>query len=98
MRFWTRELAGWLLIGLGLYTFLTCYRLLTQHYILEGGSLTVIGVFLFRGGLHLLKVAVAARVCMESVMSEPPRDLARRGPRPLSVRTTGRSEPVSRPS
>ena len=66
MRFWTRELAGWLLVGLGLYTFYLCYRLLLAMHIIEGGSLTVIAVFIFRGGLHLLKVAMAARVCLQT--------------------------------
>jgi hypothetical protein len=68
MRFWLREVAGWVLIVLGLYVFARCYMLLTdgQHYILEAGTLTVIGIFLFRGGIHLLKIAVAAEVCLEA--------------------------------
>jgi hypothetical protein len=68
MRFWTREVAGWLLIVLGLYLFYRCYTLITgpSHYIIEGGMLTVVGVFLFRGGIHLLKVAVAADICLTS--------------------------------
>jgi hypothetical protein len=69
MLFWIiRELAGWLLVGLGLFTFLICYALLTQPAprILEAGPLTVIGIFIFRGGIHLLKVAVAARICLQA--------------------------------
>jgi hypothetical protein len=68
MRFWTREVAGWVLLGLGLYVFYRSYSVLmdrTDHQI-EGGILTIIGIFLFRGGIHLLKIAVAARVCMEA--------------------------------
>jgi hypothetical protein len=68
MRFWTRELAGWLLLGLSLYVFYRSYAFLTDenHHVLEGGTLTVIGLFLFRGGIQLLRVAVAAQVCAEA--------------------------------
>ena len=71
MRFWIRELAGWLLVGLGLYLFLVCLSILLDPgprgpMILEAGPITLIGVIVFRGGIHLLKVAVAARVCMEA--------------------------------
>lgn len=63
MRFWLREIAGWLLVGLGLAVFYVCFVLLVNHYVLEGGPLSLVGIVLFRGGIHLLKVAVAARVC-----------------------------------
>ena len=71
MRFWTRELAGWVLVGLGLFIFWKCYVLLMDHYFLQSGSLTVIGLIVFRGGIHLLKVAVAARVCLEGRDDRP---------------------------
>jgi hypothetical protein len=66
MRFWAREVAGWALLALGLYIFYACFDFLLKGRVIEAGSLTVIGVFVFRGGIHLLKVAVAARVCMEA--------------------------------
>jgi hypothetical protein len=66
MRFWLHEIAGWVIVGLGLITFYGCYDLLLSHYWVETGTLTIIGIFLFRGGIHLLKMAVAARVCMEA--------------------------------
>lgn len=67
MRFWTREIAGWLLVALGLFVFYICISLLlTTNKILEGGALTLIGVIVFRGGIHLLKVAVAAQVCLQA--------------------------------
>jgi len=72
MRFWFRELAGWLLVLLGLYVFLICMDILLNRVgprgpaplLLESGPLTLIGIIIFRGGIHLLKVAVAARVCL----------------------------------
>jgi hypothetical protein len=68
MRFWIRELAGWLLIALGLYVFFTCYVILVNQgpHLLEAGPLTVIGFIVFRGGIHLLKVATAARICLHA--------------------------------
>jgi hypothetical protein len=92
MRFWTREVAGWLLIILGLYLFYRCYTLITgpSHYIIEGGMLTVVGVFLFRGGIHLLKVAVAADICLTAEEQEQGKRAAGRQrdtSRPLMVRS-----------
>jgi hypothetical protein len=68
MRFWTREVAGWILLALGLYVFYRSYTLLINSHEsqIEGGILTIVGIFLFRGGIQLLKIAVAARVCLEA--------------------------------
>jgi hypothetical protein len=66
MMYWVRELAGWLLVGLGLVLFLLVYEFCERRQIFEGGILAVVGIFVFRGGIHLLKVAVAARVCQQA--------------------------------
>jgi hypothetical protein len=66
MRFWLREVIGWILVLLGLAVFYLCYELLMIHHLVEAGALTVIGFIIFRGGIHLLKVAVAAQVCKEA--------------------------------
>jgi hypothetical protein len=66
MRFWLREIGGWGLVILGLLVFYACYAMLRGGLIFETGAMTVIGVFVFRGGIHLLKIAVAARVCLEA--------------------------------
>jgi len=70
MRFWWRELAGWGLVLVGLAMFGVCYLLLLPDRnfprYFESAQLLVIGIFVFRGGIHLLKVAVAARICTEA--------------------------------
>jgi hypothetical protein len=68
MLFWIREIAGWALVVLGLYVFYIVFALLMQPAprILESGPLAFIGFIIFRGGIHLLKVAVAARICLHA--------------------------------
>jgi hypothetical protein len=90
MRFWMRELAGWLLVGLGLLVFYVCFALLVNHYVTEAGPLVLIGIFIFRGGIHLLKTAIAARVCMHATTH-----LAEREPGP--ERSRSRPGPAAAP-
>jgi hypothetical protein len=70
MRFWLREFAGWGLVGIGLAVFVIVYALFTNEHrtpmYVEGVTMAVIGVFIFRGGINLLKTAVAARVCEQA--------------------------------
>lgn len=98
MRLWTREVAGWVLLALALYLFYRSYALLTDenHYVLEGGTLTVIGIFLFRGGIQLLRIAVAAQVCREA-QERLERDRAKPGgfAAPSPSLTGRRSSPYS---
>lgn len=63
MRFayWSREVAGWLLILGGLWAFWTGYGMLTNRRIFEAAPMAFMGFIVFRGGVHLLKVAVAAQ-------------------------------------
>ena len=56
-----RELVGWLLVGLGLNVFRLSLNYLDQRQVIEGLIATVVGLLIFRGGLQLVKVAVAAR-------------------------------------
>ena len=82
MRFWIREILGWLLIIAGLYVFAICLAILLQPAprIFEAPILSVIGIVVFRGGIHLLKVAVAARVCMQTQtqVQKPPAEKAQK--------------------
>ena len=63
-RFWLREIAGWLMVALGLFGFYVCFVLVLYRQVLEAWPWTIVSVVLFRGGIHLLKVAVAARICL----------------------------------
>ena len=90
MRFWTRELAGWALLFLGLFLFYQVYRLAFGRTPapVEMGFLTIVGIFIFRGGIHLLKVAVAARVCLEAQDRLYPAEVAAaRAARPVTNRS-----------
>jgi hypothetical protein len=61
--FWLREIVGWALLGLGLAIFAYCYfGLIRDGRILLTGPVVLMGIFVFRAGVHLLKVAVAARL------------------------------------
>jgi hypothetical protein len=66
MRFWWRELAGWFLILLSLYLFFVCYDMLLAGQVISAPPLSIVGIIIFRGGIHLLKVAVAARICWQA--------------------------------
>jgi hypothetical protein len=96
MRFWFREIAGWALVGLGLCIFLVVYALCThepEHRYMEAMTMTVIGIFVFRGGINVLKTAVAARICQQAqdrlypAPLPPARPVA--GPRPATPQTPG---------
>src|SRR5262245_55634746 len=103
MTIWLREIAGWMLLALGLLIFYECYQVLVPAEppgkILEGAELALIGIIVFRGGIGLLKSALAARVCM------PPRGAGDRKPSetrsgiarlwPLRIATKGRQAQVT---
>lgn len=78
--FYVREVAGWVLMVLGLWLFYQSYSFLMNRMIVQSGPTVLMGIVVFRGGIHLLKVAVAARVCQQAPVD----------PRP----TAGRPQPV----
>lgn len=61
MGLFIRELIGWLLLALGLNVFRISFAYLNSRQVVEAAVAAVIGIFIFRGGLQLLKIAVAAR-------------------------------------
>jgi hypothetical protein len=77
--YWTREVAGWATILIGLWVFWATYEKLANKRLFEAAPLAFIGFIVFRGGVHLLKVAVAAQAARslpESLHPQP-----RRAPR-----------------
>ena len=79
MTFWLREVAGWLLIVLGLASFGEAYLFASAKRVFTAGPLVVIGFVLFRGGLHLIKVATAVRASQEAVPATAQRTVRRVG-------------------
>lgn len=66
MRYWWRELGGWLLIGAGMLFFFVAYQFCDRRRLLEAWPIALMGIVIFWGGIHLLKVAVAARICQQA--------------------------------
>jgi len=84
MSYWAREIAGWLLILLGLYAFYEMYDFLLRKRIFEAMPLAFVGFVIFRGGIHLLKVAVAAQAARNAQASgSPPAKRAKVAARPV---------------
>jgi predicted branched-subunit amino acid permease len=65
MSYWWRELSGWLLIGLSMLGFVVVYEMGMEHYLAEMWVIAVISLVVFWGGIQLLKVAIAARICQQ---------------------------------
>lgn len=74
-----RETAGWLLVVIGLAVFLFSGVLLYDGLILTAPPIALIGFFVFRGGIHILKVAVASRISYRA--QRELMEVARRMPR-----------------
>jgi hypothetical protein len=98
MTIWLREIAGWALVAIGLLVFYECYEILVPPpvrvgpdnqvfqppgKILEGAELALVGIIVFRGGIGLLKSALAARVC--APRRDPVKE-EKRTPAPLAGR------------
>ncbi len=67
MNVWVREVAGWALVLLGLILFGEACLFVINKRIFSAGPFLFAGFVVFRGGLHLVKVATAARACREAV-------------------------------
>jgi len=67
MSFWIREIFGWLFMLAGLLGYVVCLGVfLLNDRVIEAGIMAGVSTMVFRGGLHLVKVATAARVVIQS--------------------------------
>jgi hypothetical protein len=70
--FYVREVVGWVLMVLGLWLFYqSCVFVINRNWV-GSGPTVLMGIVVFRGGIHLLKVAVAARVCQQAPIEARP--------------------------
>ncbi len=64
--FWIREIAGWCLVLFALYllrTALVFLMDLNTPRIVEGAVLSFAGLGVLRGGILLVRISTAARIC-----------------------------------
>lgn len=65
MFFIIREAAGWLLVATALYLINLALRTyIPRGDVVEAGLLVMASMFVFKGGVSLVRVATAARICM----------------------------------
>jgi hypothetical protein len=92
MRFLVREVFGWILLVLGLYLFYEVYAMVQETIYFGCIPVLLIGIFVFRGGVHLIKVALAARVCSEARADDA--EAQRRTSAPVHRPLPGRTAPL----
>ena len=85
-----REIIGWALMGWGLYIFRNecLMRYLRLGLVIEGLITAIIGYVIFRGGLQLVKVSVAARSVRASLPTSDQQSSARVGERNTTQMST----------
>ena len=66
MFFVIREIAGWLLLFLGLGLVGLSLSFLGDRQVVEAGVAVVAATLIFRGGILLIRVSTAARICLQS--------------------------------
>ena len=67
MFFIIRETAGWLLVVTALYLIqIALWTHIPRGDVVEAGIFVMASMFVFKGGIHLIRVATAARICMST--------------------------------
>lgn len=64
--FWIREIAGWALVGCGLWlvnTGLTLVTSMDSPRIVEAGVVMFAAMAVMRSGILLIRISTAARIC-----------------------------------
>jgi hypothetical protein len=79
MGYLVREVVAWALVVTGLVAFWRAYTLLLEKRVFEASPVVFIGFIVFRGGIHLLKVAVAAQAARD-LPAPATKPAPRRGP------------------
>jgi hypothetical protein len=87
--FYIREVLGWVLMVLGLWLFYQSYVFVVNRNYVGSGPTLIMGIVVFRSGIHLLKVALAAKVCRQSPVETRPAAV-----RPQAVRPQRRATVV----
>lgn len=91
---WVREILGWVLLAIGLWLFYVAYFVWMKNFRwLYVWPCIIMGLIVFRGGIHVLKVAVAARVCRTAPSEAKPSSATRvqpRRPQPQRVVVPGK--------
>ncbi len=62
--FRTREIAGWGLVLFGLYLIRMALGFVDDRKVVEASVVVFAAMAVFRGGIQLVKVATAARICL----------------------------------
>jgi len=62
--FRTREIAGWLLVLGGLYLIYEALVHVGNRRVVEASVVVFAAMAVLRGGIHLVKVATAAHICL----------------------------------
>ncbi len=70
MFFIIREIVGWVFVAFSLYLMRSALSYVENRQVIEAGIVVFICGLLLRAGVHLIRVATAARICMKSPAAE----------------------------